>query len=194
MARRVRPQQGFPLRLIVPGFEGIYQTKYLRRIKVVDRYYMTYNDYGHINPDPESQRAERIKLDRNRSSPFLPADSSSPAPDSTRSAAWPGPARGAVRKVEVSTDGGKSWKDAELRTPAYPMAHTRFGFHWNWDGKECVLLSRCTDELGTVQPTRAEAAKFFNKPLDDNFRVPGADNTIQPWKVASDGSVHNGLA
>ena len=49
----VRPQQGFPLRLIVPGFEGIYQTKYLRRIKVVDRYYMTYNDYGHINPDPK---------------------------------------------------------------------------------------------------------------------------------------------
>src|ERR1700694_1054678 len=49
----VRPQQGFPLRLIVPGFEGIYQTKYLRRIKIVDRFYMTYNDYGHINPDPK---------------------------------------------------------------------------------------------------------------------------------------------
>ena len=49
----LRPQQGFPLRLIVPGFEGIFQTKYLRRIKVVDRYYMTYNDYGHINPDPK---------------------------------------------------------------------------------------------------------------------------------------------
>src|ERR1700691_743116 len=49
----LRPQQGFPLRLIVPGFEGIYQIKYLRRIKVVDRYYMTYDDYGHINPDPK---------------------------------------------------------------------------------------------------------------------------------------------
>ena len=47
------------------------------------------------------------------------------------------------------------------------MAHTRFGFHWNWDGKECVLQSRCTDELGTVQPTRAEVAKFFNVPLDE---------------------------
>ena len=50
----VRPQQGFPLRLIVPGFEGIYQTKYLRRIKVVDRYYMTYNDYGHLQKDPRT--------------------------------------------------------------------------------------------------------------------------------------------
>ena len=55
-------------------------------------------------------------------------------------------------------------------------------------------MSRCTDELGTVQPTRAEAAKYWNKPLDDKFRVPGNDNTVQPWKVASDGSVHNGLS
>ena len=61
----VRPQQGFPLRLIVPGFEGIFQTKYLRRIKVVDRYYMTYNDYGHINPDPKVS-ALGTKSGRNR--------------------------------------------------------------------------------------------------------------------------------
>jgi sulfane dehydrogenase subunit SoxC len=96
--------------------------------------------------------------------------------------------------VEVSTDGGQSWQAAELRSPAYPMAHTRFGFHWKWDGKECVLLSRCTDELGTVQPTRAEIAKYWNKPLDGNLRIQGADNSVQPWKVSSDGSVRNGLA
>ena len=54
----IRPQQGFPVRLVVPGFEGIYNTKWLRRIKVVDRYYMTYNDYGHISDDPESRRDE----------------------------------------------------------------------------------------------------------------------------------------
>ena len=87
-----------------------------------------------------------------------------------------------------------SWKNAELRSAALPMAHTRFGYHWNWDGKECTLMSRCTDELGTVQPTRAEVAKYWNKPLDAGFRVPGADNSVQPWKVAGDGSVHNGLA
>jgi len=55
-------------------------------------------------------------------------------------------------------------------------------------------VARCIDELGTVQPTRAEAAKYWNRPLDDKFRVPGADNTVQPWKVAADGSVQNGLA
>jgi sulfane dehydrogenase subunit SoxC len=74
------------------------------------------------------------------------------------------------------------------------MSHTRFGFNWNWDGKECVLMSRCTDDLGTVQPTRAEVAKYWNKPLDEGFRIPGSDNSVQPWRVSSDGSVKNGLA
>ena len=55
-------------------------------------------------------------------------------------------------------------------------------------------MSRCTDELGTAQPTRAEVAKYWNKPLDKNFRVQGADNSVQPWRITSDGSVHNGLA
>jgi sulfane dehydrogenase subunit SoxC len=105
--------------------------------------------------------------------------------------AWSG--AGAIRGIEISTDGGQSWKNADLRSPAYPMAHTRFGFHWNWDGKECVLMSRCTDELGTVQPTRAEVAKYWNQPLD-KLRIRGADNTVQPWKVTSDGSVYNGLS
>jgi sulfane dehydrogenase subunit SoxC len=106
--------------------------------------------------------------------------------------AWSG--GGAIRGVEISTDGGRNWQNAELRSPAYPMAHTRFGFPWKWDGKECMLMSRCTDELGTVQPTRADVAKYWNKPLDDKLRIQGSDNTVQPWRVASDGSVHNGLS
>jgi sulfane dehydrogenase subunit SoxC len=105
--------------------------------------------------------------------------------------AWSG--AGAVRKVDISTNGGQTWQDAELRSPAYPMAHTRFGLHWKWDGKECVLMSRCTDELGTVQPTRAEVGKYFGDP-PDRPRVRGNDNTVQPWNIASDGSVHNGLS
>src|SRR5258708_36727226 len=105
--------------------------------------------------------------------------------------AWSG--AGAIRGVEVSTAGGASGTGAELRTTAYPMAHTRFGYHWKWDGKECVLMSRCTDELGTVQPTRAEDAKYWNEPAD-NRRARGADNTGQPCRVASDGSVPNHLA
>ena len=85
------------------------------------------------------------------------------------------------------------WKEAELRTPTYRMAHTRFALPWTWDGKECEILSRCTDELGTVQPTRAEVGAYFGDP-PGRPRVRGNDNTVQPWKVASDGSVHNGLA
>ncbi len=189
----IRPQQGFPLRLIVPGFEGIYQTKYLRRIKVVDRYYMTYNDYGHIQPDPKvTALGNQIGPKSVITYPSGGQQLSGTGFYEITGLAWSG--GGAIRSVEVSTDGGKSWKNAELRTPAYPMAHTRFGFHWNWDGKETVLMSRCTDELGTVQPTRAQSAKFFNKPLTPEYRVPGADNTVQAWKMAGDGSVHNEFA
>jgi sulfane dehydrogenase subunit SoxC len=188
----LRPQQGFPLRLMVPGFEGIYQIKYLRRIKVVDRYYMTYDDYGHINPDPKVA-ALTHQIGPKSVITFPSGEQRLPGPGfyEISGLAWSG--GGAIRTVEISTDAGRNWHAAELKSPAYRMAHTRFGFGWKWDGKESVLMSRCTDELGTVQPTRAEAAKYWNKPLDDKFRVPGADNTVQPWKVASDGSVHNAL-
>jgi sulfane dehydrogenase subunit SoxC len=73
------------------------------------------------------------------------------------------------------------------------MAHTRFGYHWNWDGKECMLISHCTDEMGTVQPTRAEIAKYWGQP-EDKVRVQGSDNSVQPRRIASNGSVTNGLA
>ena len=188
----IRPQQGFPLRLMVPGFEGIYQIKYLRRIKVVDRYYMTYDDYGHINPDPKVA-ALTHQIGSKSVITFPSGGQQLPGPGfyEISGLAWSG--AGAIRGVQISTNGGVSWLDAELRTPSYKMAHTRFGYHWNWDGKECVLMSRCTDELGTVQPTRAEIAKYWNEPVD-KVRVRGADNSVQPWRIASDGSVHNGLS
>ncbi len=188
----IRPQQGFPLRLMVPGFEGIYHTKYLRRIKVVDHYYMTYNDYGHIRPDAKTAALGR-EIGPKSVITYPSGGQQLPGKGfyEISGLAWSG--AGAVRRVEVSTDGGQRWKDAEIRGTAHPMAHTRFGFHWNWDGKECVLQSRCTDELGTVQPTRAQVAKFFNL-TQENFSVPGNDNTVQPWRIASDGSVHNALA
>src|SRR6202162_2385077 len=171
----VRPQQGFPLRLVVPGFEGIFQTKYLRRIKVVDRYYMTYNDYGHINTDPKVV-ALTVQIGPKSVITFPSAGQqlSGPGFYEISGLAWSG--GGAVRRVEVSTDGGRSWKDAEFKTPQYRMAHTRFALAWNWDEKACELLSSCTDELGTVQPTRAEVAKFWNEPLTPEFRPKGADN------------------
>jgi sulfane dehydrogenase subunit SoxC len=188
----LRPQQGFPLRLMVPGFEGIYQIKFLRRIKVVDEYYLTYDDYGHINADPKTAAlTHQIGPKSVITWPSGGHKLSGPGFYEISGLAWSG--AGAVRTVEVSTDGGSTWKNAELRSPAYRMAHARFGLHWKWDGKECTLMSRCTDELGTVQPTRAEVAKYWNEPVD-KVRVRGNDNTVQPWKVLSDGSVRNGLA
>jgi sulfane dehydrogenase subunit SoxC len=189
----IRPQQGFPLRLIVPGFEGIHQIKYLRRIKVVDRYYMTYDDYGHIQPDARAAAlTNQIGPKSVITFPSGGQQLMGPGFYHITGLAWSG--GGAVRKVEISTDGGQTWRAAELQSPVYRIAHTRFGLNWKWDGKECVIMSRCIDELGTVQPTRAEAAKFWNKPLDASFRVPGNDNTVLPWRITADGSVHNGLA
>lgn len=190
----IRPQQGFPLRLVAPGFEGIYNTKWLRRIKVVDRYYMTYNDYGHIAKD-EEVAALRFQWGPKSVITFPSGGQKLPGPGvyQLTGLAWSG--GGVVRRVEVSTDGGQTWKDAEIRGMVHPKAHTRFGMDWKWDGRECVLQSRCTDELGQVQPSRAELAAFFKVSPDyyKTHSVQGTDNTIQPWRVASDGSVHNAI-
>ena len=190
----LRPQQGFPLRLLVPGFEGMYNTKWLRRIKVVDRYYMTYNDYGHISKDKDVA-ALTFQWGPKSVIIFPSGGQKLPGPGiyQLTGLAWSG--GGAVRRVEVSTDDGQTWKDAEILGMAHPKAHTRFGMDWKWDGRECVLQSRCTDELGQVQPSRAELAKFF-KVSPDYYKThgtQGSDNTIQPWRVASDGSVSNAI-
>jgi sulfane dehydrogenase subunit SoxC len=189
----VRPQNGFPLRLMVPGFEGIFHTKWLQRIKLVDRYYMNYSDYGHLRDDKVDaalgyQWGPKSVITFPSGSQQLPGRGFY----EISGLAWSG--GGAIRRVEISTDNGKSWKNAEFKGTPRQMAHTRFGLPWNWDGTETVIMSRCTDELGQVQPTRAQAAKHFNKPADPAFSPPGLDNTIQPWRVASDGSVTNGFA
>ena len=189
----VRPQQGFPVRLLVPGFEGIFSTKYLRRIKLVDRYYLNYNDYGHLDQDPkvaalDYQIGPKSVITYPSGGQQLPGRGFY----EISGLAWSG--GGAIRKVEVSTDGGRRWNNAEFRGTPQRMAHTRFAYQWNWDGTETELLSRCTDDLGQVQPTRAQVARFWNVPLDPEYRVPGLDNSIQPWRIARDGSVTNGYA
>ena len=191
----LRPQNGFPVRLIVPGFEGIYNTKWLRRMKAVDRYYMTYNDYGHISADPKAA-ALGFEWGPKSVITFPSGGQKLPAKGiyQLTGLAWSG--GGAVKKVEVSTDGGHTWKEAQIRGTAHPMAHTRFGMDWKWDGQECVIQSRCIDELGQVQPTQEELAKFFNVAPDyyHTHGTQGTDNRIQPWRVANDGTVHNALA
>jgi sulfane dehydrogenase subunit SoxC len=188
----LRPQQGFPLRLLVPGFEGIFNSKYLRRIKAVDRYYMTYSDYGHLRQEPE-HAALGYQIGPKSVITFPSGGQQLPGKGfyEISGLAWSG--GGAVAKVEVSTDGGRRWTNAEIKGTAQRMAHARFGLPWNWDGKETQILSRCTDELGQVQPAREQVAEFFNARANGNFSVPGQDNSIQPWRIDSDGVVHNAI-
>ncbi len=177
----LRPQQGFPLRIVVPGFEGILNVKWLRRIKVVDRFYMTYNDYGHLTRDPESA-ALMMQIGPKSVITFPSGGQQLPGTGfcEISGLAWSG--GGAVSRVEVTTDDGETWVDAKIHGTAHRMAHTRFSLSWTWDGTETVLMSRCTDELGQVQPDRRLV------------RVRGQDNSIQPWRIESDGSVHNAIS
>ena len=189
----VRPQQGFPLRLVVPGFEGILSVKWLRRIKVVDRFYMTYNDYGHLRQDP-ADAALSYQIGPKSVITYPSGAQQLPGAGfyQISGLAWSG--GGAVSRVEVSTDGGESWEDAEFQGTPQRMAHTRFNFNWNWDGSEVELQSRCTDEIGQVQPSRADVREYWGRPRDGSGGVRGQDNSIQPWRIESDGSVHNAIS
>jgi sulfane dehydrogenase subunit SoxC len=189
----VRPQQGFPLRLIVPGGEGILHVKWLRRIKVVDQFYMTYNDYGHLRQDP-ADAALSLQIGPKSVITFPSGGQQLPGPGfyEVRGLAWSGGGR--VARVEVTTDGGATWFNADIRGEPQPMAHTQFSFNWTWDGQPCELQSRCIDEIGQIQPSRQEVAQFWEQPADQPPRVKGQDNSIQPWRIDSDGGVHNAIA
>src|SRR6476660_6967290 len=189
----LRPQNGFPLRLMVPGYEGIFHTKWLQRIKLVDTYYMNYNDFGHLHQD-ENETALGYQIGPKSVITFPSGEQRLPGKGfyEIRGLAWSG--GGAIKQVEVSTDGGKKWNKAQFQGTPQRMAHCLFTYAWQWDGNETEIMSRCVDEVGQAQPTRAQIAKYWNKTFDQTFSVPGLDNSIQPWKIASDGSVTNGFA
>jgi len=189
----VRPHNGYPLRLVVPGFEGIFNTKWLRRIDVVENYMLNMDDYGHLRRDAAAAALGYIQGPKSVIT-FPSGTNKLPSKGwyEMSGLAWSG--GGAIKLVEVSTDGGKKWNKAEFKGTPQRMAFTRFGYQWNWDGTATEILSRCTDELGQAQPTRAQIAKYWNKPYDQTFTVPGLDNSIQPWRIAGDGSVINGVA
>jgi sulfane dehydrogenase subunit SoxC len=98
--------------------------------------------------------------------------------------------------VEVTTDGGKTWKDAKIQAPVHRKAHTRFTFPWTWDGGEAMIASRSTDERGDVQPSIEELSKHWGISSRDSWEH--ADhafhfNAIQRWRVTSDGSIHDAM-
>ena len=188
----VRPHNGYPLRLIVPGFEGIFNTKWLRRIDVVENYQLNMDDFGHLRRDPAAA-ALGYQIGVKSVVTFPSGSQKLPSKGwyEISGLAWSG--QGKVTKVEVSTDAGKTWQVAELKGTQNPMAHNRFGLMWNWDGEEHIIMSRAYDEVGQVQQTSQEAAKSLGVAYTKGYNPPGNRNTIMAWKVAKDGAVTNGL-
>ncbi|MBI4464248.1 MAG: molybdopterin-dependent oxidoreductase, partial [Acidobacteria bacterium] len=191
----LRPEQGYPLRLLLPGWGGGICTKWLRRIKVVDQpYRQEGGDRGLLRSGSKTRWSQfeippKSVITRPSGGQRLPG----PGFYEITGLAWSG--GGAIRRVEVSTDGGRSWKDAQLQEPVLPLAHTRFRSPWTWNGEETLLQSRCTDERGDIQPSLAEMGRIWGGKPEDlllNSRVT-CWNAIQPWKVTHDGSLHNAM-
>jgi sulfane dehydrogenase subunit SoxC len=181
----VRPHQGYPVRLVVPGFEGITHVKWLRRLKVVNQPHLAPQERFGFELGPKSVITFPSGEQRLPTRGFYEISG----------LAWSG--GGAIKTVEVSTDGGRTWKEAELKQPPLPIAHTRFALGWVWNGEETVLMSRCTDELGQYQPTVAEFAKYRKKTPAEILESGGGGghfNVIQPWRIAADGRVYNAIA
>jgi sulfane dehydrogenase subunit SoxC len=186
----LRPENGYPVRLIVPGWEGNVNVKWLRRLTLTDRPYMTRIeavDHTSLLPDGKARRFMFV-MDAKSVITFPSGGQRLPGPGfyEITGLAWSG--RGRIRRVEVSTDGGRTWRPATLQEPVLARAHTRFGLPWRWDGRDAVLQSRCTDETGYVQPTLAALVKA--RGVNSKFH----NNAIQSWKVTADGSVHNARA
>lgn len=204
----LRREQGYPLRLVVPGFQGVCNVKFLASLKVVDEAYdMQREISAYTNTKPNGMSSWFESQVGPKSLITFPSDAhklSGPGVYEITGIAWNG--RGKIARVEVSVDGGKSWKDAKLQTPVFSKAWTRFRMPWKWDGKETVIMSRCTNEFGEVQSTMEGLAKLWG----DDFKppIPAAEietwwetapiteflnNPIQPWKVKADGSIQDDL-
>jgi sulfane dehydrogenase subunit SoxC len=181
----IRPEQGYPARLLLPGWEGNANVKWLRRLELADRPFMTREETSKYT-DPlanDSARMFSFVMDA-RSLITYPTYPVTVARGWIEIAgiAWTG--YGKIQRVEVSTDGGKTWSAARLQEPVLPKAHTRFRHLWNWDGSEAVILSRAVDETGYVQPTRA--ALFAERGAGAaNYHL----NPITGWVVRADGTV-----
>jgi sulfane dehydrogenase subunit SoxC len=155
---RLMPGNGYPMRLLLPGWEGNMNVKWLRRIKLVDQPGMSYYEartYAPILPNGKAYQfyfLQEVKSFITHPSPGLKM--SGPGLYEVSGVAYS--ATGRIAKVMVTADGGKTWAEAALQEPVLSKAFTRFRLPWKWDGGPAVLQSRAWDEAGNVQPTRAE--------------------------------------
>lgn len=181
----IRPEQGYPARLLTPGWEGNTSVKWIRRIEVSDRPFMTREETARYTDPLKDGTARQFSFVMDARSvitfPTYPVIVDKGWVE-IRGLAWSG--RGRIRRVDVSTDGGRSWQPASMDGLVLPKAHTRFRYLWNWNGSETEIMSRAVDETGYVQPTRAALIAARGR-----GSVPSHVNPITAWKIRRDGQV-----
>jgi sulfane dehydrogenase subunit SoxC len=184
---RVRPSNGYPLRLLLPGFEGNMNVKWLRRIKLVTEPAMTKDETSKYTILLKDEKAWQfvfpieVKSVITRPAPGLALKG--PGFYEISGLAWSG--NGRVRQVDVSADGGQSWAPATLQEPILSKAPVRFRAAWQWNGGPAVLQSRATDDTGMVQPTRAQFT------AERGLRGVYHYNAIASWRIDEKGEATN---
>jgi sulfane dehydrogenase subunit SoxC len=183
----LRPENGYPLRLVVPGVQGVSWVKWLRRIEVGDQPYASKDEAIHyIDAMPDGSYRQYTSIQECKSVITTPSAGQTLLDQgfyNITGLAWSG--RGKIKRVDVSVDGGRNWRTARLETPVLSKCLTRFNIDWVWDGSPVVLQSRAIDETGYVQPKINELrAVRGTKSIYHN-------NAIQSWKVAASGEVSN---
>lgn len=184
---RLRPEQGYPLRLFLPGFEGNMSVKWLRRLKLGDQPFETREEtskYTDLMPDGKARQFTFVM--EAKSVITRPAGGQQlrdPGFFEVTGLAWSG--RGRIRRVDVSTDGGTSWQAASLQEPILPKCLTRFRLPWSWDGGPALLQSRAVDETGYVQPPREALVDVRGVNSYYHF------NAMQTWRIAPGGAITN---
>ena len=187
---RLRPQQGYPLRLLLPGFEGNMNVKWLRRLKVVaEPAYSREETSKYTDPMPDGTSREFTFYMEAKSIITRPSGGQKLTTHGFHEItgiAWSG--HGKIKSVEISLDEGKSWQQAELQEPVLTRALTRFRLPWHWDGTPAVIQSRAIDDTGYVQPTLAELVAV--RGLNSFYH----NNAIWPWRIDANGEVTNAQA
>jgi sulfane dehydrogenase subunit SoxC len=183
----LRPENGYPLRLVVPGVQGVSWVKYLRRIEVGDQPYATKDEAVHyIDLMPNGVHRQYSSIQEVKSVVTTPSGGQVLLDKgfyNITGLAWSG--RGKVAKVDVSVDGGRNWRQARIEGPAMSKCLTRFNLDWVWDGQPAIIQSRATDETGHVQATYKQLRAVRGS------RSIYHNNAIQSWLVQENGEVKN---
>lgn len=183
----LRPENGYPLRLVVPGVQGVSWVKWLRRIEVGDMPFGTREEVLHYTDlMPGGLQRQYSSIQECKSVITSPSGGQvvvNKGYCNVTGLAWSG--RGSVKRVDVSFDGGNNWRTARLETPILPKALTRFNIAWAWDGSPAILQSRAIDDTGYVQPKIKQLREVRGT------RSIYHNNAIQSWKIAETGEVSN---